>query len=297
MDSNKTESCKGEIILYQPNESLKLEVQIENDTVWLTQQQMAELFGVKQPAVSKHLNNIFKEGELDKASVHSILEYTAADGKSYKTQFYSLDAILSVGYRVNSKNATKFRQWANKILKDYLLRGYSVNRQLVELQGYTDNRFLQIEKRLDEHQQQIDFFVRTNIPPHEGCVFEGHLLEGREVAEMIIKSAKHEVILIDPYIGSDTLHILEARQKNVSATIYTEKVNNNILTLQHNHETEYGKCRRINIFQYKTNFHDRFLIIDETVYHFGASIKDLGKRLFAFDVIHLSKSLIMGEVV
>ncbi len=297
MDSNKTESCKGEIILYQPNESLKLEVQIENDTVWLTQQQMAELFGVKQPAVSKHLNNIFKEGELNKASVHSILEYTAADGKSYKTQFYSLDAILSVGYRVNSKNATKFRQWANKILKDYLLRGYSVNRQLVELQGYTDNRFLQIEKRLDEHQQQIDFFVRTNIPPHEGCVFEGHLLEGREVAEMIIKSAKHEVILIDPYIGSDTLHILEARQRNVSATIYTEKVNNNILTLQHNHETEYGKCRRINIFQYKTNFHDRFLIIDETVYHFGASIKDLGKRLFAFDVIHLSKNLIMGEVV
>lgn len=297
MDSNKTESCKGEIILYQPNESLKLEVQIENDTVWLTQQQMAELFGVKQPAVSKHLNNIFKEGELNKASVHSILEYTAADGKSYKTQFYSLDAILSVGYRVNSKNATKFRQWANKILKDYLLRGYSVNRQLVELQGYTDNRFLQIEKRLDEHQQQIDFFVRTNIPPHEGCVFEGHLLEGREVAEMIIKSAKHEVILIDPYIGSDTLHILEARQRNVSATIYTEKVNNNILTLQHNHETEYGKCRRIDIFQYKTNFHDRFLIIDETVYHFGASIKDLGKRLFAFDVIHLSKNLIMGEVV
>lgn len=297
MDSNKTESCKGEIILYQPNESLKLEVQIENDTVWLTQQQIAELFGVKQPAVSKHLNNIFKEGELNKASVHSILEYTAADGKSYKTQFYSLDAILSVGYRVNSKNATKFRQWANKILKDYLLRGYSVNRQLVELQGYTDNRFLQIEKRLDEHQQQIDFFVRTNIPPHEGCVFEGHLLEGREVAEMIIKSAKHEVILIDPYIGSDTLHILEARQRNVSATIYTEKVNNNILTLQHNHETEYGKCRHINIFQYKTNFHDRFLIIDETVYHFGASIKDLGKRLFAFDVIHLSKNLIMGEVV
>ena len=297
MDSNKTESCKGEIILYQPNESLRLEVQIENDTVWLTQQQMAELFGVKQPAVSKHLNNIFKEGELDKASVHSILEYTAADGKSYKTQFYSLDAILSVGYRVNSKNATKFRQWANKILKDYLLRGYSVNRQLVELQGYTDNRFLQIEKRLDKHQQQIDFFVRTNIPPHEGCVFEGHLLEGREVAEMIIKSAKHEVILIDPYIGSDTLHILEARQKNVSATIYTEKVNNNILTLQRNHETEYGEDRRINIFQYKTNFHDRFLIIDETVYHFGASIKDLGKRLFAFDVIHLSKNLIMGEVV
>ncbi|MDD5995733.1 MAG: RhuM family protein [Paludibacteraceae bacterium] len=297
MDSNKTESCKGEIILYQPNESLRLEVQIENDTVWLTQQQMAELFLTTKQNVSLHINNIFKEQELSQHSVVKDFLTTASDGKKYKTKYYNLDVIISVGYRVKSQRGTQFRIWANKILKDYLLRGYSVNRQLVELQGYTDNRFLQIEKRLDEHQQQIDFFVRTNIPPHEGCVFEGHLLEGREVAEMIIKSAKHEVILIDPYIGSDTLHILEARQKNVSATIYTEKVNNNILTLQHNHETEYGKCRRINIFQYKTNFHDRFLIIDETVYHFGASIKDLGKRLFAFDVIHLSKNLIMGEVV
>ncbi|MBO7625973.1 MAG: virulence RhuM family protein [Paludibacteraceae bacterium] len=223
MNSSNTESNKVEIILYQPNESLKLEVQIENETVWLTQQQIADLFGVKQPAISKHLNNIFKEGELIKESVHSILEYTAADGKNYKTQFYNLDAILSVGYRVNSKNATQVRQWANNILKDYLLRGYSINRQLVALQERTDERFSKIEQRLDEHQQQIDFFIRTNLPPHEGCVFEGHLLEGREVAEQII--------------------------------------------------------------------------IDDTVYHFGASLKDLGKRLFAFDIIHLPKDLIMGEVV
>ncbi|MCQ2287417.1 MAG: virulence RhuM family protein [Bacteroidales bacterium] len=297
MNSSNTESRKGEIILYQPNESLKLEVQIENETVWLTQQQIADLFGVKQPAISKHLNNIFKEGELKKDSVHSILEYTAADGKNYKTQFYNLDAILSVGYRVNSKNATQFRQWANKILKDYLLNGYSINRQLVALQERTDERFSKIEQRLDVHQQQIEFFIRTNLPPHEGCVFEGHLLEGREVAEQIIKSAKSEVILIDTYVGPDTLHILEARSSNVTATIYTEKVGNNILTLQKVHDVEYGESRHINIYQNKTNFHDRFLIIDDIVYHFGASLKDLGKRLFAFDIIHLPKDLILGEVL
>ena len=121
---------ENEIVLYQPNELTKLEVRVENETVWLSQQQIADLFGVKQPAISKHLNNIFREGELDKNSVHSILEYTAADGKSYQTQFYNLDAILSVGYRVNSRNATLFRQWANKILKDYMLRGYAVNQPL-----------------------------------------------------------------------------------------------------------------------------------------------------------------------
>ncbi len=291
------EATQGEIILYQPNESLKLEVQIENETVWLSQQQIAELFGVRQPAISKHLKNIFEEGELRKESVYSILEYTANDGKIYKTQFYNLDAILSIGYRVNSKNATQFRIWANSVLKDHLLRGYSINRQLVALQERTDERFQKVEQRLDEHQKQIEFFIKTNLPPHEGCIFEGHLLEGREVAESIIRTARHEVILIDAYVGADTLHILEARQPNVSATIYTERIGPNIRTLQMNHEAEYGISRHIEILSYRAHFHDRFLIVDDTVYHFGASLKDLGKRLFAFDVIHLSKALILGQVV
>lgn len=297
MNSSNTESSKGEIILYHPNESLKLEVQIENETVWLTQQQIADLFGVQKAAISKHIKNIFLSEELIKDRVVSKMETTASDGKNYQVDFYNLDMILSIGYRVNSKNATQFRQWANNILKDYLLRGYSINRQLVALQERTDERFSIIEQRLDEHQQQIDFFIRTNLPPHEGCVFEGHLLEGREVAERIIKSAKSEIILIDTYVGPDTLHILEARMLNVKATIYTEKVGNNIQTLQRDHDAEYGESRHIEIFQYKTNFHDRFLIIDDNVYHFGASLKDLGKRLFAFDIIHLPKDLIMGEVV
>ncbi len=297
MNSSNTESNKGEIILYQPNESLKLEVQIENETVWLTQQQMAELFQTSKQNVSLHVNNIFKEEELPQISVVKESLTTASDGKKYKTKYYNLDVIISVGYRVKSQRGTQFRIWATKTLKEHLLRGYSINRQLVALQERTDERFSKIEQRLDEHQQQIDFFIRTNLPPHEGCVFEGHLLEGREVAEQIIKSAKSEVILIDTYVGPDTLHILEARMPDVKATIYTEKVGNNIQTLQRDHDAEYGESRHIEIFQYKTNFHDRFLIIDDTVYHFGASLKDLGKRLFAFDIIHLPKELIMGEVV
>jgi len=244
-----------------------------------------------------HVNNIFKEEELPQISVVKESLTTASDGKKYKTKYYNLDVIISVGYRVKSQRGTQFRIWATKTLKEHLLRGYSINRQLVALQERTDERFSKIEQRLDEHQQQIDFFIRTNLPPHEGCVFEGHLLEGREVAERIIKSAKSEIILIDTYVGPDTLHILEARMPNVKATIYTEKVGNNIQTLQRDHDAEYGESRHIDIFQYKTNFHDRFLIIDDNVYHFGASLKDLGKRLFAFDIIHLPKDLIMGEVM
>lgn len=288
----------GQIVLYHPDETISLKVRFDtfNETVWLSQQQIADLFGTKRQAITKHLANIFKSGELEQVSVSSILEHTAPDGKKYKTHFYNLDAILSVGYRVNSINATLFRRWANRILKEYLLRGYSVNQQLVALQERTDNRLQRIEDRLDIQQEKINFFIRTNQPPREGCVFQGHLLEGREVAERIIKSATKEVILIDSYVGADTFHILEVRQPGVVSTIYTEKVGPNIQSLQQSHEAEYGRNRRIEVFRYRTDFHDRFLIVDETVYHFGASLKDLGRRLFAFDVINLPKSLIMGQV-
>ena len=204
-----------------------------------TQQQIADLFGTKRPAITKHLNNIFNSGELDKDSVSSILEHTAADGKTYKTSFYNLDAILSVGYRVNSINATSFRRWASTVLKQYLLRGYAVQRQiqqlerqidlrLTTLQSHTENQIGEVRRQLQQHQEQLDFFVRTNQPPHEGVVFEGHLLEGREVAESLIKSAKREIVLIDTYVGADTFHILEAREAGVAATIYTEKTQKTI---------------------------------------------------------------------
>ena len=294
MEIQKT---NAEVVLYQPDESVKLEVRIEEETVWLTQHQIADLFGTKRPAITKHLSNIFKCGELDVNSVSSILEHTASDGKIYKTQFYNLDAILSVGYRVNSVNATAFRRWATSVLRQHLLQGYSINRQLVAFQEHVDERFVRIEDQLKKHEEQISFFVRTNQPPHEGVVFQGKLLEGREVAEALIKSAKNEVILIDGYVGADTFHILEARGDGVKATIYTEKVGANIQTLQTDHECEYGANRHVDVFRYRTDFHDRFLIIDDDVYHFGASLKDLGKRLFAFDLMGFSRVLIMSQVV
>ena len=300
-------NAEAEVVLYQPDSSIHIEVLVEGETVWLTQQQIADLFGTKRPAITKHLSNIFNSGELDKDSVSSILEHTAADGKTYKTLFYNLDAILSVGYRVNSINATSFRRWASTVLKQYLLRGYAVQRQiqqlerqidlrLTTLQSHTETQIGEVRRQLQQHQEQLDFFVRTNQPPHEGVVFEGHLLEGREVAECLIKSAKREIVLIDTYVGADTFHILEAREAGVAATIYTEKTGVNIQTLQADHEREYGVGRHIEVMKYRTSFHDRFLIVDEDVYHIGASLKDLGKRLFAFDKMGLSKDLILSQV-
>ena len=295
------------MVLYQPDSSIHIEVLVEGETVWLTQQQIADLFGTKRPAITKHLSNIFNSGELDKDSVSSILEHTAADGKTYKTLFYNLDAILSVGYRVNSINATSFRRWASTVLKQYLLRGYAVQRQIQQLerqidlrltmlQSHTETQIGEVRRQLQQHQEQLDFFVRTNQPPHEGVVFEGHLLEGREVVESLIKSAKREIVLIDTYVGADTFHILEAREAGVAATIYTEKTGVNIQSLQADHEREYGVGRHIEVMKYRTSFHDRFLIVDEDVYHIGASLKDLGKRLFAFDKMGLSKDLILSQV-
>ena len=162
--------------------------------------------------------------------------------------------------------------------------------------SHTENQIGEVRRQLQQHQEQLDFFVRTNQPPHEGVVFEGHLLEGREVAESLIKSAKREIVLIDTYVGADTFHILEAREVGVAATIYTEKIGVNIQTLQADHEREYGVGRHIEVMKYRTNFHDRFLIVDEDVYHIGASLKDLGKRLFAFDKMGLSKDLILSQV-
>lgn len=168
---------KGTVVLYQPNNNTSLEVRVVEGTVWLTQEQIAKLFDVGQPAISKHLSNIFMEEELEKSSVHSILEYTAADGKKYSTQFYNLDAILSVGYRVNSKSATQFRKWATIILKNYLIKGYSINQQLLYAEQRIDNRLLEHDKRLDAVEEKIDFIVKTNLPPQQGVFYDGQVYD------------------------------------------------------------------------------------------------------------------------
>ena len=294
---------KGEVILYHPSETIKLEVRLENETVWLTQQQIADLFGTKRPAITKHLSNIFKCGELDQNSVSSILEHTASDGKIYSTQFYNLDAILSVGYRVNSINATQFRRWANSILKEYLIKGYVVNNnalammqkqiddRFISLQEHTDNRLHDVEKHLEQHDEQIAFFIRTNQPPIEGVFYEGQVLDARDFAETLIKSAQKEVLLIDNYIDARTFEILEVRGDGVSAAIYVERVGSGLRTLQQ--VSLQQTSRQIDLRETTQRIHDRFLIIDDVVYHLGASLNELGRRLFAFSKMSIRKEHVL----
>ena len=284
--SDLSQKEQNQIILYHPNDTISLEVRLENDTVWLTQAQIANLFGVGQPAISKHLKNIFTSEELDINSVYSILEYTANDGKIYNTGFYNLDAILSIGYRVNSKNATLFRQWANKVLKEYLLRGHALNYkfELIEEQ-LKEHRAI-----LDKHEDKIDFFVRTSLPPSEGVFHNGQIFDAYKFATDLIKSAKKSLVLIDNYVDESVLMMLSKREAGVSAKIYTSHFGAALQLDLQRHNTQYHP---IEIIHHSTS-HDRFLIIDDAeVYHIGASLKDLGKKLFAFSKLNIPPSAIL----
>lgn len=265
---------QGEIILYQPDSEVKLEVRLEEETVWLTQEQIATLFGTKRPAITKHLSNIYNSGELDRESTCSILEHMGNDGKQkYVTKFFNLDAILSVGYRVNSRNATLFRRWANNVLKEYLLKGYSVNRRLTEL-----------EHTVAEHSKKIDFFVRTSLPPVEGIFYDGQIFDSYKFATDLIRSAKKSLLLMDNYVDESVLLMFSKRNAGVTADIYTQSVSNQLKLDLQKHNSQYPP---IDIHTYKKS-HDRFLIIDGTdVYHIGASLKDLGKKMFAFSKLEI----------
>ena len=281
------------IVVYRTEDNtLQLDVQVKGDTVWLTQQQIAELFGVKQPAVSKHLSNIFKDGELEKDSVHSILEYTAADGKVYSTQFYNLDAILSVGYRVNSKNATSFRRWANTILKDYMLRGYAINQKLLHLEERIDQKFYSLEQRVEKTEEKIDFFVRTNQTPVEQVFFGGEFFAARVLLEQLIKTAQQRVIIIDAYVDAATFEILDVRAKYVKATIFSGK---DLRGLRDAHNATTG-VEPIDTFVWSNPSHDRWLIIDDQLYHCGHSLKDMGKKLSAISLMGIPAQTIIDQV-
>ncbi|MCI6856759.1 MAG: virulence RhuM family protein [Bacteroidales bacterium] len=269
----------NEIVLYQPNETMKLEVRLENETVWLTQQQIADLFGTKRPAITKHLSNIFKSGELEEESTCSILEHMAADGsRTYSTKYYNLDVILSVGYRVNSANATMFRRWANQVLKEYLLRGYSVNQRLMQIEDRIDRRLSEHDRHLMMLDEKVDFFVRTSLPPKEGILFQGQIFDAHVIISKLVESANTRIVLIDNYVDATVLTQLDKRKPGVKATIYTQEIKPILRQDLRRHNQQYPE---ITISLYH-GAHDRFLIIDETVYHIGASLKDLGKKLFAF---------------
>ena len=275
----------GEIVVYQPDEITRLEVRVEGETVWLTQEQIAQLFDVKRPAITKHIGNIFSTQELDENSVCSILERTAADGKTYKTKFFNLDMILSVGYRVNSRNAVNFRRWASKILKDYLLKGYSINARLISVEKQlADQRVV-----LERHTKSIEFFFRTSLPPVEGIFYDGQIFDAYVFVADLIRSARKRIVLIDNYIDESVLMILSKRAAAVKAEIRTGHLSRQLQLDVQKHKSQY---QPINIVQ-THNIHDRFLIVDDDVYHIGASLKDLGKKLFAFSKMGLSPSMLL----
>ena len=249
---------EGEIILYQPDNEVRLEVRLEDESVWLTQAQMASLFQTSKQNVSLHTNNIFKEKELRADSVVKDSLTTASDGKHYRVKYYNLDVIISVGYRVKSIRGTQFRQWANRVLKEYLLKGYSVNQRLNQLERQMDCRLLEHEQRLDRIDKKIDFFVRTSLPPVEGVFYDGQIFDAYKFAADLIRSAKKSIQL--------QLDLQKHNSQYPPIGIHTCK-----------------KC------------HDRFLIIDGAeVWHIGASLKDLGKKMFAFSRLGIPAEAVTG---
>ena len=277
-------SQENEIILYQPDSTVKIEVRLENDTVWLTQQQIADLFGTKRPAITKHLANIYKSGELEENSTCSILEHMGnKDTQRYTTKYYNLDAILSVGYRVNSRNATLFRQWANKVLKEYLLKGYSINQRLLHIESRIDHRLSEHDNQIKELSNRMDFFVRTSLPPKEGIIYDGQIFDAYTLVCDLIRSARNRIIIVDNYIDDSVFRQLDKRATGVPATIFTPSISRTLRQDLERHNAQYAPIE-VKTFR---RAHDRFLIIDDTVYHVGASFKDLGKKLTAFSKMEI----------
>ena len=295
----------SQIVLYQPNESVRLEVKLDatHETVWLTQQQIADLFGTKRPAITKHLGNIFKSGELNQNSVSSILEHTASDGKVYRTQFYNLDAIISVGYRVNSINATAFRKWATGVLKDYLLKGYSVNHQLLAMQRQLDTRLdehsqrmTRIEDTQAKQQQQLDFFIQTSTPPAEMVFFEGDFYTARVALENLVRSANHRVVIIDGYVSARTLDILNVCKDGVEMLIYTGGVGRGMQRLMNEHDHLFPNFH-VDIRKWRKESHDRWLIVDDRLYHCGHSLDaNGGHKISAITLMGTAPEVILSEM-
>ena len=270
----------NQIIIYQTADNqTQIDVHMENETVWLTQAQMAELFQKDRTVISRHIRNVFNEGELEEQSTCAKFAHMGNDGlQQYETVMYNLDVIISVGYRVKSQRGTAFRIWATKVLKEYMLRGYAINQRLLAMEEHMDKRIGRIENTLAAHQEKIDFFVRTSLPPHQGIFYDGQSFDAYTFINDRIREATTRIILIDNYINDSEQTILSKRANGVSATIYTKKPSAQLQLDIQKHNAQYPPIEIITF----DRSHDRFLCIDETVYHLGASIKDLGKKWFAF---------------
>ena len=280
MEQNKDIRQNGEIILYQPDSSIRLEVRMEKETVWLNRQQMATLFDRDIKTIGKHINNALSQ-ELRGLSTVAKFATVQQEGDrlvNRDIEYFNLDMILSVGYRVKSQKGILFRQWANAVLKEYLLHGYAVNQRIERL-----------EQRVSKTEEQIGLFVRTALPPVEGVFYDGQIFDAYAFASDLIRSARKRIILTDNYIDDSVLMMLAKREEGVTAEIVTRRVTEALTLDLERHNRQYPPV----VVRECDRYHDRFLIIDDTVYHLGASLKDLGKKLFAFSRMEVGAEVLV----
>lgn len=275
--------ARNEIVIYQPDETLRLETRYAHESIWLTQLKIAELFGVQKAAISKHLKNIYATGELDKTATVSKMETVQQEGSRKivrRQDFYNLDVIIAVGYRVNSARATQFRIWATKVLREYLLRGYAFNQRLYQLEDKMDRRLAKHDQEIDELKDKVDFFVQTSLPPVQGVFYDGQVFDAKVFAAKHILKAKKSIFLIDNWVAITTLELLSKKATGVTVEIVTSHQGNR---LSPNDISSFNIQYSGLSIRESEHFHDRFLIIDDTeLYLIGASLKDLGRKCFAF---------------
>lgn len=291
--SSVQNSNQNQLVLYHPNETISLEVRLENETVWLTQAQIVELFQSSKSNISEHISRIYADEELEKESTVRNFRIVQMEGTRRVIRnvvCYNLDAIISIGFRVNSKRGIQFRQWANKVLKEYLLRGYAVNQRIDALENRMDRKLYDHEQKIEQLTEQVDFFVRTSLPPVEGVFYENQLFDAHILMSQLIESAQKRIVVIDNYVEASVLALLTKRKQEVSAEIYTYKMSEQFSLDLEKHN---GQYHVVEVYVSKKS-HDRFLIIDDKVYHVGASIKDLGKKLCA---VTLLNSITAEEII
>ena len=287
LPSGEVDGEKNEIIVYQPEGGeFHIEVRVDQDTVWLTQAQMAELFSKSVSVISRHIANVFAERELEEKGNLHFLQIANSDKP---VKLFSLDVIISVGYRVKSYQGTQFRRWANRVLKEHMLKGFSVNQRLVA----HENRLENIDSRVIYLEKQVDFFVKANLPPKEGFLQAKAFWSGYEFAVQLVRSAKQEIVIIDPFADDTSLSLMPKRNPGVNAIIYSARINQ---TMKAECERLNRQCPPVNLWAMR-EVHDRFIVVDETVYHIGASIKDLGNKLTAFSVLNFVSKQQLLEMI
>lgn len=291
------EVIKDEVVVYQPDDKVRIEVRLNDDMIWISQPQMVQLFQSSKANISEHIKNIFQQNELDENSTVRKIRTLQKEGNRevYRNiSYYNLDVIISVGFRVNTKVGIHFRQWANNILKNNLLKGYSINQRIDYIENKLEQKLNDHDVQLGKINEQINYFVQKSIPPIQGVFYDGEIFDAYNFVTQLIKNANKSIVVIDNYVDESVLTMLDKRKNGVTAIIYTDKINKQLQLDIKLHNSQYPT---IDVFTIK-NCHDRFIIIDdEEVFLFGASLKDLGKKLFAFSKLYMSSKILLDKLV